>query len=151
MTDETPVVETSLEVEEAKDEAVESAASTLKAAEKVAETPQETTTLGESTASALLLRIAEQNAKTQGLLMEMQQQAQNNADAFSRALAGTDISAQRAAQASETIATALEPPEATRPDASQQPDDIKELPVKDIQSQRNKRFYFGKAALRHGK
>src|SRR5574337_661997 len=125
-----PTTDVELDTEEAKDEAA-----------------------GITGAAAMnvLARIAEHQAQTNGLLLQMQQQQQANSDAFARALAGTDISAQRAAQAAETVESAIEPVDQTSPDAGEKPEDIKELPTREVQAQKSKTFYFGKVALRHGK
>lgn len=76
---------------------------------------------------------------------------QQNLNEFSKALSNTDISAQRAAAAAEATAEMLEPEEASAPDTTEQPSQVEELPESDIEANKSKAWWFGKAAYRHGK
>lgn len=70
-------------------------------------------------------------------------------NAFSRSLANTDISAQNAADAAETVEEIVTPESESKPENAQ-PAQIQELPQREVESSRSKSFWFGKAALRHG-
>lgn len=76
---------------------------------------------------------------------------QSNLNEFSKALANTDISAQRAAQAAEATVEAITPTEEQAPDEAQHPADVEELPAADIEANKSKAWWFGKASYRHGK
>lgn len=147
-----PETDVELDTQDAQDAAVEQDVVSLKAVEKVAkEANISTADAANATTANAIARLAEHQAQTNGLIMQQNQLLQQNLDALTRAQAGTDISAQRAAQAAEAVEEAIEPVSETSPDASEKPEDIKELPTREVQQQRSKTFYFGKAALRHGK
>lgn len=76
---------------------------------------------------------------------------QSNLNEFSKALANTDISAQRAAQASEAVVESLAPEDESSPIESEHPADVEELPEAQLAEGKSKAWWFGKAAYRHGK
>ena len=71
-------------------------------------------------------------------------------NAFSRSLANTDISAQNAADAAETVEEIVTPESESSPNEGEHPAQVQELPKRDIESNQRKSFWFGKAAYRHG-
>lgn len=96
-------------------------------------------------------RLAEQTTSLGSFVQQTNALVQSNLNEFSKALANTDISAQRAAEAAEATAEALTPPEEAAPDSEEAPSQVEELPKADIEANKSKAWWFGKAAYRHGK
>ncbi len=99
-------------------------------------------------------RLAEQTTSIGSFVQQTNALVQSNLNEFSKQLANTDISAQRAAEAAQATAEALTPPEEQAPEEGGEVNsatDLKELPASELQDQRSKAWWFGKAAYRHGK
>lgn len=96
-------------------------------------------------------RLAEQTTSLGSFVQQTNALVQSNLNEFSKALANTDISAQRAAEAAQATAELLTPPEAQAPDEEEHPSDVQELPKSELEAGRSKAWWFGKAAYRHGK
>lgn len=96
-------------------------------------------------------RLAEQTTALGSFVQQTNGLIQSNLNEFSKALANTDISAQRAAEAAEATAEAITPPEEQAPDTDEAPSQVEELPKADIEANKSKAWWFGKAAYRHGK
>lgn len=135
--------------------AAQDAAVSTERAEDVIEAAKEAIVNKDYPAFEAIVASQKENAATLGRLVSLVESMgsllQENLNAFSRALSNTDISAQRAAQNSADVKEAIAPPEESAPNASERPADIKELPSKEIEQTRSKTWWFGKAALRHGK
>lgn len=109
-----------------------------------AEPPQ----VGEAAALLVLQRQSEVLNRIASAQDAQNQLLQQNLSAFSRALANTDVSAQRAAEHSAAVEEAIAPPEETKPE-NVQPEQIAELPVKESRETAGKAWWWGKAAARH--
>ena len=144
MTDEAPTI--------TEDEVQESELDSLRAVEKVADRAEVSAApAGDAVTANAIVRLAEQQAATNSLIAENNELMRQNLNEFSRALANTDVSAQRAAAAAEQVEEAIEPADESSPKQGEQPENIKELPTKDVQEAKSRSWWFGKAANRHGR
>lgn len=96
-------------------------------------------------------KLAEETTKIGAFVQQTNALVQANLNEFSKQLANTDISAQRAAQAAEATVEAITPQEEQAPDTGEQPSQVEELPAADLEANKSKAWWFGKAAYRHGK
>lgn len=85
-----------------------------------------------------------------GLIQDQGTAFQSQLQELARAQANTDISAQRAAEASAATNEAITPEEETKPKEGEQPANIKELPQQSDARYSGQQWWFGKAANRHG-
>lgn len=137
------------EAEDEKDVAAEQAVQATQAVEKL--TKQSEPIDSSASVASALMRLNETNVATQNMIAAQQELLRQNLDALAKAQANTDMSARRAAEASETVEESIEPIDSTKPDSGVKPEDIQELPTKDIQEAKSKSWWFGKSAARHGK
>lgn len=97
-------------------------------------------------------RIVATQAQQTQILEAMRNDFIENINALSRAQANTDVSAQRAAESAGEIAEALTPEGDNSPDQSQRPENVRQLPQADADTQKKRGVTgFGKAAARHGR
>lgn len=96
-------------------------------------------------------RIAGTQNRVIQLIEGVAQSTQESINGLSRAISNTDVSAQKAAEASETIAETIQPPEESAPDAGEKPAQIEALPRTQAATEKEARetYWFGKAARRH--
>ena len=96
-------------------------------------------------------RLAEQTTSLGSFVQQTNALIQSNLNEFSKQLANTDISAQRAAEAAQATAELMTPEDEAAPDTDEQPSQVEELPKADLEANQSKAWWFGKAAYRHGK
>lgn len=138
---------------EQQEKVVETSVDNVQAVEKVAE-EQHVETPPEPATSAMvgaIAQLAKSQADTNNLIAQQNQLLQSNLNEFSRELANTDVSAQRAAESAAATQELIEPEKEHAPDTGEKPADVQELPKKEIEQSKSKTWWFGKAALRHGK
>ena len=129
---------------------------TVDAVSQVAEDIQAAASVGDVTSTAMagaMNRIAATQNRIIQLVETVHNDTQETLNALSRAISNTDISAQRAAEASQTIAEQIEPPEESAPDSGEKPAQIEALPRTQATTEKEAReqYWFGKAARRHQK
>lgn len=131
--------------EQAQEAIAESVVDSAIATERIEETAPE---VGDSAALVVLQRQSEVLNRLAAGQDAQNQLLQQNLSAFSRALANTDVSAQRAAEHSAAVEEAIAPEADTKPE-NVQPEQIAELPVKESRETAGKAWWWGKAAARH--